>query len=147
MAKREMWRSIQKAPSQLHITNVRSAKSEFSVRCISCNYGCAVRIDTLAVSFNCTYVCCRLTASPEHPQKRCPSTCYPSAGKTFSWPRSCHPLINVDHHVMHTPKNHQPSTKKLYYSMSFVSINLKFLCLVDNYASYYMQVFRARFVV
>ncbi len=35
----------------------------------------------------------------------------------------------------------QPSTKNLYYSMSFVSINLKILILIDNYASYYMRVF------
>lgn len=56
---------------------------------------------------------------------------------------------NVDHHPhsMHTPENHQLSTKNKYCSMSFVAINPKFLNLIDNYASYDMRVFRAGYTV
>lgn len=33
-------------------------------------------------------------------------------------------------------ENHQPSTKKMYRSMSFAALDLKFLIVIDNYASY-----------
>ncbi len=42
---------------------------------------------------------------------------------------------------MHTPKNYQPSTKKLYYLISFVLINFKILILIDNYIYYKVKVF------
>lgn len=33
-------------------------------------------------------------------------------------------------------ENHQPSTKKMYRSTSFAALDLKFLIVIDNYASY-----------
>ncbi len=42
---------------------------------------------------------------------------------------------------MHTPKNHQPSTKKWYCSMGFVAIDPKISIMIDNYASYNIRVF------
>lgn len=59
----------------------------FSVRCnISCKYGCISK-DILAVNFNCRYAA-DLTASPERPKSAALQLAAPSAGKSFSWPRS-----------------------------------------------------------
>ena len=49
--------------------------------------------------------------------------------------------FNVDHHVMHTSQNHQPSTKKEYRSINFAAVDLKILIMIDNHASYNKQPF------
>ena len=54
---------------------------------------------------------------------------------------------NVDHHVMHNPKNHQLLIKKKYCLISFVVTNSKILIIINNYASYNMRFFGARNLV
>ncbi len=58
--------------------------------------------------------------------------------KLFPYRRSSR---DVYPHVIRTSQNYQLSMKNLYYLISFISINLKILILIDNYGSYYMQVF------
>lgn len=42
---------------------------------------------------------------------------------------------------MYTPKNHQSSINKKYYSMSYKAINLIILSMINNYTSYNIRVF------
>ena len=44
-------------------------------------------------------------------------------------------------HLMHTPQNRQPPTKKEYRSMSFAANDPKFLIMIDNFTSYDEQNF------
>ena len=57
------------------------------------------------------------------------------------------PVVKVDHHVMRTPTHTPEIIHHQQKKSSFIAIDSKFLIIMNNYAGYNMQFFRARISV